>query len=175
MPNRHAAGVTPSGERWVVVADHPEYIVSSLGRVRRRRVNAPILAGDTDPKGYRRVALGGKHKRVARLVCEAFHGPCPAGCECAHLDGNKNNNCAENLAWVTRSENTKHSILHGTHALLRPPSGEKHPHAKLTVTQVRELREKAAEGASRRALAQEYGISSTQAHRIITKEKWAHV
>lgn len=165
---------SPDGREWRWISDAPSYMVSSWGDVRRRKVNAKMLKGDTDPKGYRRVLIHGKHMRVARLVCEAFHGPCPRGHECAHLDGNKDNNSATNLAWVTRSENTKHSILHGTYSYDRP-SGARHPSAKLTEIEVREIRKKAAAGASRRALAAEYGISSTQAHRIIKQEKWANV
>jgi hypothetical protein len=168
-------GVPASRKEWRWIADFPDYMVSSQGDVRHRRVNAPLLAGDTDPKGYRRVSLGGKHRRIARLVCEAFHGRCPPGHECAHLDGNKNNNSADNLSWVTRSENQRHSIAHGTHFRPPAPRGEKQAHAKLTEQQVREMRVKAAAGVSRRALAREYGVSLVQTQRVVTKEDWAHV
>lgn len=170
-----SSGVPASPKEWRWIADYPDYMVSSQGDVRHRRVNSPFLLGDTDPKGYRRVALGGRHKRIARLVCESFHGPCPTGHECAHLDGNKHNNSADNLAWVTRSENQRHSVAHGTHVRPSPPRGELQAHAKLTAAQVREMRTKADAGVSRRTLAREYGVSTTQAHRIVTKEDWAHV
>jgi hypothetical protein len=47
----------------------------------------------------------GKTYRIARLVCEAFHGPAPEGAVCMHLDENAANNKAENLAWGTQKEN----------------------------------------------------------------------
>lgn len=47
----------------------------------------------------------GKTHRVAPLVCEAFHGPSPAGHVCMHLDENSRNNRPENLAWGTQKQN----------------------------------------------------------------------
>lgn len=102
-------------KEWRWVTAHPDYMVSSQGDVRHRRVNAPFLLGDTDSKGYRRVGIAGKHYRVARLVCEAFHGDAPFdGAQVAHLDGNKANNSAENLGWVSQAENEAHKAVHGT-------------------------------------------------------------
>ena len=65
--------------------------------------------------GYRRVAIGrGNKVYVHTLVLTAFVGPCPAGCECLHGDGNRTNNCDFNLRWGTRLENVRDSIAHGT-------------------------------------------------------------
>lgn len=48
----------------------------------------------------------GKSYKVARLVCEAFHGPpTPDKWMCMHLDENSRNNFPENLAWGTQKEN----------------------------------------------------------------------
>jgi hypothetical protein len=48
----------------------------------------------------------GKTYRVARLVCEAFHGPSPAGMPyCLHRDENAANNHYSNLKWGTQKEN----------------------------------------------------------------------
>lgn len=45
-----------------------------------------------------------------RVICEAFHGPCPDGMECDHIDNDKLNNSASNLRWVTASFNTRKSF-----------------------------------------------------------------
>ncbi len=48
----------------------------------------------------------GKTYKVARLVCEAFHGESPEDKPvCMHLDENSANNRAENLAWGSQKEN----------------------------------------------------------------------
>lgn len=47
----------------------------------------------------------GKTYKVARLICEAFHGPPPPKSVCMHLDENSKNNRPENLAWGTQKQN----------------------------------------------------------------------
>ena len=48
----------------------------------------------------------GKVYKVHRMVCEAFHGPAPAGAPvCMHLDENSANNRPDNLKWGTQKEN----------------------------------------------------------------------
>lgn len=47
-----------------------------------------------------------KTYKVARLICEAFHGPCPEGMtDVMHMDEDPANNRPENLRWGTRKEN----------------------------------------------------------------------
>lgn len=78
-----------------------------------------------DRKGYVSVRLCGpkrafmKRKRVHSLVLEAFVGPKPEGMQCRHLNGNKQDNRLENLAWGTAKENAADSVAHGV--LLRRP------------------------------------------------------
>lgn len=47
----------------------------------------------------------GKNYKVARLICEAFHGPAPDGAVCMHLNEDASDNRPENLAWGTQKEN----------------------------------------------------------------------
>lgn len=113
-------------EEWrPVVGYEGLYEVSSIGRVRsvdrvvpdgrhfRGAMRAcPIQHGRRSVKLSRR---GPKKFHVHVLVAEAFHGPRPLGCEVRHLDGDSLNNCADNLRWGTKSENTMDQIRHGTH------------------------------------------------------------
>ncbi len=48
---------------------------------------------------------GGLH--CHKLVCTAFHGPRPEGCECDHVNGNNLDWSADNLRWVTKVENIR--------------------------------------------------------------------
>lgn len=104
-------------EVWRPIPGEEEYMVSSLGRVSNlmpdkhdnQSNNTIMYTGKikvtTLRDGYPRVKLRGKAYTVHRLVAAAFLGPCPDGMEVRHLDGNKLNNRADNLAYGTHSEN----------------------------------------------------------------------
>lgn len=48
----------------------------------------------------------GRNYKIARLVCEAFHGPAPKDKpNCLHKDENARNNRPTNLKWGTQEEN----------------------------------------------------------------------
>jgi hypothetical protein len=117
---------------WRSVPDYEGYYeVSNLGQVRslarvvpstahggRRTIHPRTLKPRLDRDGYPIVTLTKnsvyKLVPVHRLVALAFHGPCPDGYECAHMDGNRGNPCATNLTWATKAENEAHKYLHGT-------------------------------------------------------------
>ncbi len=123
-------------EIWKPVRNYEElYKVSNLGRVYRigahvKRLNhlmyVPVrMMGSLDNgKGYLRIKLTkeNKSKRIMlhRIIAEAFI-PNPQNKRCVnHLDGNKKNNCIENLEWCTHSENVNHSIKIGTFHMSHP-------------------------------------------------------
>ena len=99
------------------------YEVSNYGHVRTNNQRPGLLTLTKQPKGYRYAMVhltNGKAKncRVHRLVAQLFL-PNPEGLpEVNHKDGNKDNNHVDNLEWVTRSDNVKHSFA----------TGLKHPH-----------------------------------------------
>lgn len=114
-------------EKWITVAEAPDYEVSSLGRVRSvpreahgKRWRGRELSQHVRPDGYLAVnfSVAGKVKGrlVHKVVCEAFHGPAPSKDHVVrHKDGDRSNARADNLRWGTRAENAKDSIEHGTH------------------------------------------------------------
>lgn len=67
--------------------------------------------------GYLHVVLsvGGRKRREAIhvLVAERFLGPRPLGHVVNHKNGNRADNRAENLEWVTQSENVEHAYRTG--------------------------------------------------------------
>ena len=107
-------------EEWKAISQFPNYEISNYGRVRRMWKNHTKLKKTRLNKyGYEIVHLSkdsiNKHCPVHRLVAMAFI-PNPDNLpEVNHIDGNKENNCVDNLEWVSRSENMKHaySIGHG--------------------------------------------------------------
>lgn len=51
-------------------------------------------------------------------------------------------------------------------------SGESHPRAKLTLDQVREMRYRYQQGETQKSLAEEFGISTSQASNICSGRQW---
>ena len=123
-------------ETWKdVVGFEGYYKVSNLGNVKScdryvkcsRGLNKRLWKGKlltkiiSSTRGYEQVSLsvdGKSHKvYVHRLVAEAFlvgkHDTVN------HKDGNKLNNCVDNLEWVSYSENNLHAYAMG----LKSPSG----------------------------------------------------
>lgn len=119
-------------EQWKAVAGQEgRYAVSNLGRVRSmdrvitdslghtRTRKGVLLKPVPASTGYLVVSIGdaGEHsaRAVHRLVAEAFHpNPCDLP-QVRHLDGDRRNNTAANLAWGSASENNHDKVRHGTH------------------------------------------------------------
>lgn len=108
-------------EEWKEIAGYPGYLVSSLGRVYSLKSNKELKIRRSGTSNYQSVTVGnvsnGTQKRftIHRLVCTTFHGPPPTDdAQAAHLDGNRDNNHAINLAWKTPSENAQDKQTHGT-------------------------------------------------------------
>ena len=109
------------------------YMVSNTGRVITTKGKVKELKPQKDAVGYFHVRLypedrrygtygpgrGKKPKlfKLHRLVLQTFfpEGETVDRSECNHKDGNKKNNCIENLEWVTREENMQHSYRTGLH------------------------------------------------------------
>ena len=83
--------------------------VSSFGRLCNTK--GVISNGSRQADGYMVFGICGQKWRVHRVVKVSFHGlPMSKDTwQVHHLDGNKCNNCLENLEYVTSSENMCHS------------------------------------------------------------------
>lgn len=91
-----------------------EYKVDSNGFIISKRDNRPMKPS-LSPHGYltTTVMINGKRKTIGihSAVAKTFLGDKTIdGLVINHKDGNKQNNCLDNLEWVTPRENTLHSI-----------------------------------------------------------------
>ena len=106
-------------EIWKLIVDYPNYEISNLGNIRSIKRNIIMKQGKRGD--YYNIGLykDGICKRISvhRLVAEAFIQN-PNNYPCVnHIDGNKLNNCVNNLEWCTHSQNSKHAFENN---LLKP-------------------------------------------------------
>lgn len=125
----------------------------------------------------------GKTKRVSlhRAVLKMHVGPCPAGMESRHINGDSLDNRRANLAWGTHSENSKDGVRHGRWNVFR--AGEPNPHtrgernasARLKPSDIPEIRRRAAAGETWMSIGDRFGISHAAVYKILVGKSWSHI
>jgi hypothetical protein len=149
MATATSAAQTPSAVWKPIPGYEGLYSVSDRGEVRNDR-SGRILQHNVRTQYYPNVMLckGGQTKRlkVHRLVALAFIGPNPKGLEINHKDGDRLNPHADNLEYVTRSQNARHRFYRAKHKTTEPISAigldyqlVKPPHGKRGITVVKEF------------------------------------
>ena len=106
-------------QRWASISGYEGfYEVSENGTVRNSQTHH--MLSPLERNGYFQVELSKHQKRewklLHRIVANAFIPNKEEKSEVNHIDGNKHNNCVENLEWCTRNENLKHAFLTGLKA-----------------------------------------------------------
>lgn len=172
-----------SEEVWKpVVGYEGKYEVSNLGRVRSlKRINAD---GRTVNARIRKQFKGARYrtlllyrgdgtrqtKLVHRLVARAFLGPCPESHQVNHKNGKKHDNRAENLEYVTQSQNTQHAY---DELGAIGPRGETQGQSKLTTTDVIEIKRLLAfTDLTQREIGVRFGITRGAVGRIFRGPNW---
>lgn len=103
-------------EIWARVRGNPRYLISSEGRLKRSKTGEIKKVFINKPTGYYRTPLysdGGvkKNHTIHRLVAEAFVPNPDFKQQVNHINGNRTDNRAENLEWVSSSENVRHGFI----------------------------------------------------------------
>lgn len=171
------------GRRWAYVKGYENFyqvsddgLVRSFGRYTSTCYTKVYICGQilTPAKSSGRtmgVTLYGydrKRRRyqVSQLVATHFI-PNPNSYECVvHLDKNTDNNCVENLKWVSRSQASKYATSQ---------KGEKRYCAKLSDQIVSLARGEYSEGKSIADLANLYKVNHSTMKNAITKKTWKHI
>jgi len=145
------------------------YIITDDGQViamnYRNRGIVKTLRRYVDPKarcgGYGRVHINGRPKDIHRLVAECFVPRPDGNVEVNHKDGDKLNNCAANLEWVSHLENVRHAYRTGLITGAQIVLNARHPHpTRRTVTKetARRIKELICEGYTNGIIAEMLGI-----------------
>lgn len=147
------------------------YSISSIGQVRnddRKRIMKIYLSN----RGYYCIQLSGaktKHFRVHRLVALAFIPNPNEYPYVNHIDGNKENNCIENLEWCTQLHNTQSLNTRKKFGCIRPRPNDLFL-AEVSILGVRYLftskdRENCEDWLNARKIETLYGLNLTEVER----------
>lgn len=136
--------------------------VSSTGEIRYIKTKEPV---PTYINNDYIILEGGQpvHRLIAQLFCSDSWTPEKNIVD--HLDGNKKNNRADNLEWVTQAENTRRAYQLGLNKK-----------SNLTPDNVREIRKlRAEQNIPWKKLGQMFGVSKTCVSDICKGKTWTHV
>ena len=141
-----------------------DYDITENGEIINKHTGR-IVKPQPNGKGYLRISIGKKLMFVHRLVAEKYI-PNPDNLpQVNHKDGNKTNNCVDNLEWVSNSVNRKHAVQSGLHI-----HGEKCPWSKLTLENVNYIRNHPE--MSRNKLSEMFNVSPHTISDIRTGRSW---
>lgn len=180
--------VTEMTEVWrPVVGFECYYDISNFGNVRRMHPGGftrpgMILKPYLSPAGYPLVTLCRNNTKtrapVHRLVAAAFLGPRPERLVINHKDHTPTNNRADNLEYITQSENAFHAYREPERKARRkwgqpiPKRGAEHHCAKLTAEGALEIYNTKGQVAE---LATKYGVRIETIYDIRRGKSWRHV
>lgn len=101
-------------KEWCRIHDAEDYLINKDGRVYSFKT-LKVMKPFKGTSGYQTIGLminnKQRHKRIHRLIAEAFI-PNPCGFPFVdHIDINKLNNSIDNLRWITKSGNNRNTNL----------------------------------------------------------------
>lgn len=145
--------------------DRQQAVVYKDGRSENRLLKGRVLSTCPGSNGYPYVGLRKARDAdnatfcpVPHLVALTFMGPRPDGLVICHADGNKNNNRLENLRYDTQTENLLDIYRIGGKC------------GKLSIEQVKDIKQRLARGESKSSIGRAFGVSKTAIYYIAKGE-----
>lgn len=170
------AGIIEVSDRGRVRVRERKYrLRSKWGTVTEQTKPDQIVSGEIGSHGYRVVAFYVHRKRhrflVHRLIAKAFVTGYAGGLTVNHINGDKTDNRAKNLEWVTLAENTRKQWETGLVNL----RADNNPNRKLNAAKVCAIRSRLADGEQLSSLALEFSVSTSTIDFIQKRKRWASV
>jgi transposase-like protein len=142
-----------------------------------------IWTGAKDSSGYGYICCNGKNTKAAQVSWQIHIGPLPKGLWILHKCDNPPCVKPDHLFLGTSKDNVQDMVNKGRNRSLidlnepaRFARGERHGHAKLTDTLVREMRAlRANNHLTYASIAKKYGVSFTTAYQAVNKQNWKHI
>ncbi|MGQ0721043.1 MAG: HNH endonuclease [Candidatus Eiseniibacteriota bacterium] len=150
-----------------------------------------IWTAGSSRNGYGQFHMNGRPHRAPRVAWEWAHGVIPDGLFVCHRCDNPACVNPEHLFLGTPSDNMKDASRKGRVSWQRRPwtlprgndhwanktperrtTGERHGMAKLTSTDVVEMRRMSASGVPNKVLAERFGVHRNTALKIVTHKQW---
>ncbi len=157
----------------IPIPKYPQYVARRDGRIvslRTGRAMSPRASG----KGYRQVTLwnddGRRSFYIHHIIADLFIGRRPHGLETNHKNGDKTDNSAKNLEYLTSSQNKEHA-----RNVLGVYCGSRARASKLNESQVRRIRRLAAKRTAYQHIAESFGITKATVCDIHCRRTWKHL
>jgi HNH endonuclease len=129
------------------------------------------------PRAYGLFYARGQMRPAHRWIYEETYGEQPAHIDVCHRCDVRLCVNLDHLFAGTRQDNMDDAVRKGRTA--RGPrqsmQGSNHPGSTLSDEQVKAIRKRHDEGAKKRALSEEYGVSFQSISRIVRRISWSHI
>ena len=172
---------SPDEYRIRAITDFPMYSVDTMGVVRNIKTGK-VIKGIDNGFGYLQVFIKHSdgefyHKRVHRLVAEAFIKNPENKKDIDHINNDRSDNKLENIRWATRSENIQHAMNQNRMAVSNGAyKGIGHPQSKLTDKDVLEIKELLSKKElTQKEIAEMFGVTPSNISYIKLGRSWSHV
>lgn len=124
--------------------------------------------------GYGILWIEGRNWTAHRIAWTLTNGPIPDGLYVLHQCDNRPCANPNHLFLGTNGDNQRDAAKKGK-SRGKVMFGENNPAAKLSETDVREIRRLEALGVKRKTLAAKWSISYSQISSILTRQTWKHI
>lgn len=159
----------PRANTWVEIPNNPDYRINYYGEVKsfKRYKEGRYVSPYMDKDGYLKLSLCQNSKPkgyfVHRLVAMTFLENTNNLPQVNHRDGHKLNCSVDNLEWTSNTNNQRHAWINDLKTV------------KLTVSNVKEIKERLLAGESNTAIALRFGVDQSLISNIKTGKIWNSV